>query len=252
MKKLGIIGCGWLGSKITSYFKSINWKIYTFNSSNSNQEKYQNLGYNAYQVNFSSDTISYDFFKDFEAVIIALPMSRDKTIEELSLIFTNISAAIQNTDATIFLCSSTGIYPQKIGNFNENSFKNEELDSKIFILEQIILKKCSKINILRLGGLMGDDRIFSKYFSQQESLEAVNHIHYQDITKIIEHIIVKKIHSKIYNVVAPLHPSKKAIFEFQKNKIEIDTITNDSRIISSDLLLKELDYTFIFPNPVYF
>ena len=99
---------------------------------------------------------------------------------------------------------------------------------------------------------MGDDRIFSKYFSQQESLEAVNHIHYQDITKIIEHIIVKKIHSKIYNVVAPLHPSKKAIFEFQKNKIEIDTITNDSRIISSDLLLKELDYTFIFPNPVYF
>ena len=252
MKKIGIIGCGWLGGKIASYFKSINWEIYTFNSSCSNKEKNLKQGYVAHQIDFSSDTISADFFIHFDAIIIALPMSRNKVIEELSLIFTNTSNAIHKTNAIIFLCSSTGIYPQKKGFFNENSFKNEELDLKIFSLEQIILNKLPKVNILRLGGLMGEERVFSNYFSSQDSLDAVNHIHYVDIVQIIKRMIFNKMNSKTYNVVAPLHPSKKAIFEFQKNKLGIDITTSDSRIISSDLLIKELDYTFIYPNPVYF
>lgn len=252
MNKIGIIGCGWLGGKIASYFKSINWEIYTFNSSCSNKEKNLKQGYVAHQIDFSRDTISADFFIHFDAIIIALPMSRNKNIEELSLIFTNISNAIHKTKAIIFLCSSTGIYPQKKGFFNENSFKNEELDLKILSLEQIILNKLPNVNILRLGGLMGEERVFSNYFSSKDSLDAVNHIHYVDIVQIIKRMIFNKMNSKTYNVVAPLHPSKKAIFEFQKNKLEIDITTSDSRIISSDLLIKELDYTFIYPNPVYF
>jgi hypothetical protein len=65
-------------------------------------------------------------------------------------------------------------------------------------------------------------------------------------------MIFQKSQSKIYNVVAPIHPSKKAIFEFQKNKNMINDEVDDSRIILSDTLIQELNYTFVFPNPIYF
>lgn len=252
-KKIAILGCGWLGEKIANYFYQNQYKIFTFNSSLLQKEKLEQLGYHSFQKNFydkNNDLIG--FFKDFQAVIIAIPMKKNVELEKLKIIYQNISSLLKNTNATIFLCSSTGIYPQKTGIFNENSFQNDELDVKILTLEQLIYSQNSNTNILRLAGLMGDDRIFSHNFKEQNSLEAVNHIHFQDIILILEKMIVKNLKSKIYNVVAPIHPSKKAIFSYQKHKILIEDNISESRIILSDCLIKDLEHQFLHPNPIYF
>jgi hypothetical protein len=251
--KLAILGCGWLGEKIANHFHQNLWEIFTFNSSTNKKEYFQNKGFQSYQLDFNyKNEDFYGFFDDFEAIVIAVPMSRQESLEQLIILFKNISDLIKNSKANVFLCSSTGVYPQKIGLFDEKSFENHELNEKIFTLEKIVKSSIPKVNILRLGGLMGDTRVFHKYFTNQDSLEAVNHIHFQDIVLILEQMIFKNCQSKIYNVVAPIHPSKKAIFEFQRNKnIIIDEI-QDSRIILSHKLIQELNYTFAFPNPIYF
>lgn len=251
--KIAILGCGWLGEKIANHFHENHWEIFTFNSSTNKKEYFQEKGFKAYQLDFNHKNEDFkDFFNDFEAIVIAVPMSRQESLEQLMILFENISGLIKNSKANIFLCSSTGVYPQKIGLFDENSFENHELNEKIFTLEEIVKKSIPIANILRLGGLMGDTRVFHRYFINQESKEAVNHIHFQDIVLILEQMIAQNCQSKVYNVVAPIHPSKKAIFEYQRNKNIIKDEIQDSRIILSDKLIQELNYTFVFPNPIYF
>ena len=110
-----------------------------------------------------------------------------------------------------------------------------------------------QINILRLAGLMGDKRLLCNYnISDVDSI--VNHIHYIDICSVIYKMINSQSQSKIYNVVAPIHPTKKEIIDIQKNNIVLEKYepTIIGRKISSSKLIQELDFTFQYPDPRYF
>ncbi|WP_052456928.1 hypothetical protein [Capnocytophaga cynodegmi] len=148
------------------------------------------------------------------------------------------------------MTSSVGIYPQINQEINEN-FPCELLDSKLLYVENFLKNQFPQTNILRLGGLMGDDRIFSRY-NVSETSQVVNHIHYQDICLIIEKMISLNLQSKLYNVAAPKHPTKQEIINHQKGtKIAIDK-TPSGKIVLSDRLKTELNYQFLYPNPIYF
>ncbi|WP_313095507.1 hypothetical protein [Empedobacter sp.] len=108
--------------------------------------------------------------------------------------------------------------------------------------------------ILRLGGLMGDDRFLSKYIDlNSENLsQMVNHIHYLDICQVIERIINSNKNSSIYNVVTLEHATKEEVLEYQLYKKIISSINREGKIISSQKIQDEFNYEFLYPNPVYF
>ncbi|MBQ0148104.1 MAG: hypothetical protein KBS93_06630, partial [Flavobacteriaceae bacterium] len=70
--------------------------------------------------------------------------------------------------------------------------------------------------------------------------------------KVINTCIEKEIKSSIYNVVAPQHPTKREILEYQINNKVIDATIKKGKIISSEKLISELNYQFLFPNPLEF
>jgi hypothetical protein len=110
------------------------------------------------------------------------------------------------------------------------------------------------INILRLGGLMGDNRMFYKYYRKESSNEAVNHIHYEDICRVIEKMMLLGLKGKIYNIVAPLHPTKGEVYAYQ-TRVDSDPAIprkTENRIISSEKMIRELAYSFVFPDPKTF
>lgn len=98
---------------------------------------------------------------------------------------------------------------------------------------------------------MGDERQLGKY--AVTDLDApVNHIHFKDIIAIVEQMIQKQCRAKVYNVVAPVHPQKGEVIAIQKNQSYAGPKVQKGRIISSDKLLIELTYDFIYPDPRYF
>ncbi|MFK8281829.1 Rossmann-fold NAD(P)-binding domain-containing protein [Capnocytophaga cynodegmi] len=247
--KIGIIGCGWLGSRLANHLKTNN-TIYTTTRS-SDKNKFLSTYFHSFIIDFDdSEVKKLEILTELDCIIIAIPFGRHLDSNILNKRLKNICIFIENFEKQLFFTSSVGIYPQINTEVNED-FPCELLDSKLLSVENFLKNQFPQTNILRLGGLMGDDRIFSKY-NVSETSQVVNHIHYQDICLIIEKMISLNLQSKLYNVVAPKHPTKQEIINHQKGtKISIDR-TPSGKIVLSDRLKTELNYQFLYPNPIYF
>jgi phage-related protein len=251
MKKIGLIGYGWLGSRISTVI-SKNYKIYTTTTSPGKLQEIISKGIHAELAVFGEGqeefTDPWSVVPDLDVIIITVPFSEKRSSRpELQDKFSKLFSFIGRFEKQIFFMSSTSIYPDVPGIFTEEMLRPEDV-----FVENHIKKGFPQVNILRLGGLMGDERLL-KNFKVSDLSGVVNHIHYKDIAEVILKMIEKNVHGKVYNVVAPFHPSKREVIAAQ-NKQLIDKVhdNNKQRIISSEKLISELDYTFIYADPKKF
>ena len=245
MKKGLIIGKGWLGNRLENYLKE-DFNL-TTTKRNSDTK-------NCIAVNFDEQTKTLEQLETFSFIVITIPFGKRNSLEELQQRFQNLSYFISDFKGQIILISSTGIYPNSEKIIHENSHKDSELNDPYIFIENLLKKDFSQLTILRLGGIMGDDRYLSKYLNlDRENLdEVVNHIYFVDIINVIKTCIKKSISNKTYNIVAPLHPTKREVLEYQINGKIIESETKKGKTISSDKLINELNYQFIHFNPIYF
>jgi nucleoside-diphosphate-sugar epimerase len=263
LKKIGIIGCGWLGQKLAGHFAALGFPIYTTNTSAEKTEGMRKEGFTSFMVNFPEDRLqdyeteikpAHTTFDKLDIIIICINMSKTKELQLQMNLFQNVLSFLGNKHKQLFLMSSIGIYPQSKQVIDEHTFPTEQLHARLHKIEEVFLKNLPSINILRLGGLMGDNRMFYKYYRKESSNEVVNHIHYEDICRVIEKMMLLGLKGKIYNVVAPLHPTKGEVYAYQtKTVIDASLVSQEeNRTISSDKMIRELGYAFVFPDPKTF
>ncbi|KFF10584.1 hypothetical protein IW15_19820 [Chryseobacterium soli] len=257
MKKIGIIGCGWLGIRISKHLQS-GYKLYTTTTSEEKKSELIAMGLDSVAIQFSDDEVTEELknnetIQEMDALIITVPFSKRTPVNQLKNRFENISLFIGEFKKPVFLMSSIGIYPQMNISMDESYTIEEHLEPTLLSIEKLMKFNYPKINILRLGGLMGDNRVFSNYTISDPD-QAVNHVHYEDICLIIEKMINMNITSKTYNVVAPEHPTKQEVINYQKN-IPAGASSADKksqRIISSKNLESDLGYVYKNPDPKKF
>lgn len=252
MKKIGIIGCGWLGLHIAKKL-SLNNIIYTTTTSENKKNELNKMGYHPEVIQFWDHEISQEFkswksLKDLDVIIITVPFSKRTSTKLLKNRFENLSLFIDGFKKQLFLMSSIGVYPQVEMEISEKTLENKHLNPSILFVEELVKEKFPKVNILRLGGLMGGSRVFSNYKISNPN-QIVNHVHYEDICLIIEKMIQKNSNSKTYNIVAPLHPTKQAIINYQNDLEESLGIQKNGRRILSKLSEDELNYQYIHTDP---
>lgn len=252
MKNIGIIGCGWLGLHLAEHL-SVSNKIFATTRTLAKKAHLTSLGYEVTGVDFSSNTSSWACLQDLDIIVITVPFSKRDTITTLLDRFENIKQFIKGYDKQLFLMSSIGIYPETEAEITENTYTDDVLQPNLIQIENYMKANFPQLNILRLGGLMGKNRVFSNY-QPQPTEQRVNHVHYEDICLIIEQMIMKNCSSKLYNVVAPEHPTKREIIQYQKEITTHQATTQKpfGKIVLSDLLQKELHYSFKNPDPMRF
>ena len=121
--------------------------------------------------------------------------------------------------------------------------------------EDLLLELKNSVLILRLGGLMGESRVAGKWKNPKPMSDGyVNYIHQKDVIGIVKKTIENEIVNGIYNLVAPKHPLRSEVhkknakdFGFELGCFEGKT----NRIVSADKITKELNYKFLYPNPLY-
>jgi len=220
MIKIGIIGCGWLGKAL-----------------------YNRLSQNYIVECFNRDTTTNNStFWQNDIIIISINTKNNyiptlKKIKKLS-------------SKNIILCSSISTYREFSGNVDENSI----------ITKKSIQKEAEEIFpnalILRLGGLMGYDRVAGRWKNNNKFTDGeVNYIHRDDVINIIELSIQKNIKNEIFNLVAPQHPLRSSVHKVNSQKFGFKLGSFDgniSRIISSQKIIDRLGYKFKYPNPLEF
>lgn len=250
MKKLGIIGIGWLGNHLAQHLSN-QYQIFATTTTSSKVEDLQNKGYNitlaAFPDKMDTNIQPWDVISQLDAIIITMPFSGIRgTQVVMKEKQENLLRFLGNYAGPLFLMSSTGVYPQTDQDFSEEDMPVETVDS-----EHFLRKKFPQANVLRLAGLMGDQRLLKNYNITNLS-QPVNHIHYADIANVVGKMLDKQSISKVYNVVAPLHPSKEAVINAQKNLPYHGEIFPEGRTISPQKLITELNFEFRYPDPRYF
>ncbi|WP_312175117.1 hypothetical protein [Chryseobacterium sp.] len=250
MKKVGIIGYGWLGSRISRNFTE-NFEMHATTTSPQKLKNIRSEGIQADLAVFNEDEKQFpdpwNIAPELDVIIITVPFSERRTSKEiLQKKLSNLISFIGKFEKQLFFMSTTSVYPDEPG-----IFKEEMLPSENVFTENKIKEAFPQINILRLGGLMGHSRLL-KNFKISDLSGVVNHIHYEDVSAVILKMIEKDVRGKVYNIVAPLHPLKQEVIAAQNNQYTDDMQYNKKRIISSEKLITELDFTFIHPDPKNF
>ncbi|WET67455.1 GDP-L-fucose synthase [Sphingobacterium sp.] len=258
-----ILGCGWLAESFAIHMKHQGHEVW---ASTTTSEKYHRLkadGIFSFILDFDYENFPAQVVlpTQFDFVLNSIPASQKNSVAILENRFSNIKSfyAHMTWKKQVFL-SSIGIYPDKDGVFDESYADTTELSSKLLLAEASMLGLADTI-IYRLAGLFGKNRVFAKYFAERictTGEQPANFVHIDDVIRLLEAASCNALKYTVYNVVAPLHPKKKDVILASAKKygyalpLAFEAADATQKIVSGRLLLEELDYQFVLPDPLQF
>lgn len=223
---IGVIGCGWLGKDLAfELSKKHKVECYKRDKTTDDSEFWQN-----------------------DIIIICINTKKNylKTLKKISI--------LSKSSSSIILMSSTSVYREFDKEVDEETLITKKGLQKE--AEELVSSLKERVLILRLGGLMGVDRISGKWKSSSGFSDGpVNYIHKDDVIAIVKQMIEANIDTGIYNLVAPEHPMRSEVhtknckkFGFERGTFN----TKTDRVVKSKALAKKLNYRFLHPNPLNF
>jgi nucleoside-diphosphate-sugar epimerase len=266
---VSILGCGWVGLPLGAYLVGKGYKVKGSTTSTQKLPLLAQEGIQPFllQLNPSPEGDRLSEFLSSDVLIINVPpkveaKGPDFHVQQIR----SLSAVLSATAVTrIIYLSSTSVYPD----LNREVTEAEVLPqpgSNLTLLqaEQLLqdLAPAIQTTVLRCGGLMGYNRMPARYVAGKKGLTTgripVNYVHRDDVCCVVEAVIRSNNGPETYNVVAPLHPTREAVC--QKNALDfglepaefLHSERPPFKIISSQKLIDQLDYTFRYPNPLTF
>ena len=269
IKNISILGCGWLGMPLAEHLMQRDYQVKGSTTTPEKLPVMREKGIQAFQLNLlpkpEGDHIRE--FLDTDVLIICIPPKVRGGMAE-SFHPAQIKELLEEIDKSsvskIIYISSTSVYPSVRQQVLEEDAEGYDPVSRSLMLAEEQLRSHASIEttILRCGGLMGYDRIPGKYFAGKTGLTSakvpVNYIHRDDVIQIITDVIRQGKWEQTYNLVAPIHPPRKRVYEQNAKDYGFtaptfaDNPTPDFKIVCSYKLMSELDYKFKYPNPLHF
>ena len=269
MKKISILGCGWLGLPLAKRLTQKGNSVTGSTTSESKLSILKDAGINPFLVALECESVSetiIDFLAESEILIIDIPpklrgnnteTSHSKRKVFVEKIENLIPFIAKSTIKKVLFVSSTSVYGDQNDLITEETNPNPETESgkQLLLAEEILQKNQNfETTILRFGGLIGEDRHPVKFLAGKENLEnpdaPVNLIHQNDCIAVIEEIINQSKWNEVFNAVAPFHPSRSAYYT-QKAKEQNLILpkfstekSNIKKIISSEKIENILNYQF--------
>ncbi len=258
MKSILIIGCGWLGKITAPILLSSGYLVKGTSRSKSNFDALSSLGISPFECDIHSAT-SFVIPKS-DVIIISIPPNRRSGSLEYAHNIHLLSKTISATNAQVIMCSSTSVYDGFLGEVTERD-QTPILESRIPVLsaEAELKKWIPSSVILRLGGLYGYNRHPVYYLSGRSSIPngdaPVNLVHGDDVASVLKRIIENEITSEIYNVVAPIHPTRHQVYTSKAKEFGIEEPQfleggKNGKIVITDKLIQSLNYQFKYPDPM--
>jgi nucleoside-diphosphate-sugar epimerase len=206
MKRIGVIGAGWLGRDWVIRLSDKQDCLVQY-TNRTEKEGIDNATFFKFEFGDSLD----DFFQnqlDFLFITSTLPKHDFLQLEQF---VEGLKLKIQPRCRIVFT-STIGVYQTNEGTVDEESGE-VDTSSVYWKFEQLLLRSFPEnVIVVRLGGLIGEDRHPVKYLAGKQHLtdgqKLVNLVHKGDILRFFECITHAQVTTGIYNLVYPSHPSR--------------------------------------------
>jgi len=215
-KFVTILGCGWLGKIVGKALLDNGFSVSGSYRRDEVEEELKSIGIEGFYFDFNQSLSIPDAIIDKTThLLVFITPSSAKELSYPELLVKLISQF--HKDVSVVFSSSTGVYPQSAGTYDESFEIDPTKPNRLFPAENALRNLLeNRLTILRLAGLIGPER-HPAYSLSGKTIEnngenPVNLIHAYDITAAIEMILKNAYFGRTYNLVSPNHPQKKAYY----------------------------------------
>lgn len=263
LKKIGVIGCGWLGFPLAKKTLSDGFLVNGSTTSTIKLNQLEQSGINPFLIQLDADAVieGIQEFLNVDLIIINIPPGRHANglafyLDKLVYLKNEI---LKSVIKKIIFISSTSVYAENNSVQKEDSavYGNSETAKRMLSAENIFVDLPDiETTIIRMAGLIGPERHPGRFFAGKSNipngLSRVNLIHLDDCIGIISKVIADDLWDEVFNGAAPSHPTKMDFYDLASLKLygkHADFIAekNEFKIIDSEKMISK-GYQFKHPD----
>lgn len=254
MNKIGVVGCGWLGLPLSKHLATKYSRVKGTSRNTIKLEEMQHANVDAFLIDIESTIIKGNFkafIRDLDTLVIGLNANKsEEYFDKIEL----LSRYVTESDVKkIIFLSTISVYD----NINKVVDESDEINEhSLYIRVENIFKNNNRFltTVLRLGGLIGEDRHPIKHLSgrniKQNPKTPVNLVHLNDCINVITKVIEQDIWNETFNVVYPYHPTKEEYYTAKAREYNLeapiydDSVIFKGKVVSSSKLMERLKFNF--------
>jgi nucleoside-diphosphate-sugar epimerase len=269
MKRVAIVGLGWLGMPLAMSLTAAGWQVTGSKTTLDGVNAARNSGIDSYlleltpELNCESDDL--DALLSVDALVITLPASRTASGGESYVLAVQqlVDSALAYNVPRIIFTSSTSVYGDASGVTKESSalepvtIAGKTLQNLESWLHQL---PNTSVDILRLSGLVGPGRHPGRFLAGKTDLtngaQGVNLVHLDDVIEAISLLLQTPKGGHIYNLSAPQHPARNQFYPqvarqlgLQPPTFVADSANNSGKLIDGSKICRELGFEYQYPDP---
>jgi nucleoside-diphosphate-sugar epimerase len=217
--RLGILGCGWLGTALALELLRSGIPVKGSRTQAERVTDLNQLGIEGRILSLSETGIEGDlsFFEGLQTLVIAIPpgLRKNPKANFIAKIDSLIAHLHKTAIEKIIFTSSTSVYGSATGIVDELSTPQPITTGGRQLLEverRLLSSFPQETIIIRLGGLIGSDRHPIYQLQQRSQIDQasnpINLIHQTDAVAALISTIKHPKKKDCYNLVTPFHPTK--------------------------------------------
>ena len=269
MKKVAIVGLGWLGMPLAMSLSAKGWQVTGSKTTVDGVEAARMCGIESVELRLEPelvcDTDDLDALMNVDALVITLPARRTGPGETfyLQAVQEIVDSALAHHIPRIIFTSSTSVYGEAEGNVKESSERNPVTGSGRVLKELedwLHNLPGTQVDILRLAGLVGPGRHPGRFLAGKSAPNGghgVNLVHLDDVVAAITLLLQAPKGGHIYNICAPVHPARSAFYPVMARQLGLEPPQfrdvageGQGKLIDGSRICHELGFEYQYPDPL--
>ncbi|MGC0942934.1 SDR family oxidoreductase [Pantoea agglomerans] len=270
MKKVAIVGLGWLGMPLATALTARGWQVTGSKTTPDGVDAARRCGIEAFQLELTPellcDAADIEPLFNVDALIVTLPASRTAEGGEtyLQAVQNVVDTALVYKVPRIIFTSSTSVYGSRAGAKRENSLLDAEtVAGKTLVKLENWLHDLpgTSVDIVRLAGLVGPKRHPGRFLAGKQDVangsQGVNLVHLDDVVEAITLLLQSPKGGRVYNLCASKHPSRDTFYPAVTHQLGLqppqfapESVKNSGKLIDGSRICSELGFEYRYDDPV--
>jgi len=230
--KIAIVGCGWLGLPLGLSLQKSGHSIVATRRSETGCSQLNSLGFTAVQFELGATLSQKKFTPIFSSdlLILNIPVGRKTLSSETFSINMHdlLKQAAKSSIKQVIFISTTSVYGEQNAVVTEKSPTHPSSESgqiNLLVEQKVQRYFASQASILRLSGLVGEDRHPVNYLAAKTELAApnkiVNLVHQYDVIQSIESVIKNKVWGHTLVICSTEHPTRHEYYTWAAEQLSL-------------------------------